>query len=76
MRVVIAEEVFEADVPVANVAQMQTRAARVQPGTSGGPKRLTVATGREAGHDSACWSAPKWDTLARLCLQTEIQPIA
>jgi pilus assembly protein CpaF len=28
LRVVIAEEVFEADVPVANVAQMQTRAAR------------------------------------------------
>lgn len=28
-RVVIAEEVFEADVPVANVASMQTRAARV-----------------------------------------------
>ncbi|MGZ4727678.1 MAG: ATPase, T2SS/T4P/T4SS family, partial [Acidimicrobiales bacterium] len=27
-RVVIAEEVFEADVPLANVAQMQTRAAR------------------------------------------------
>ena len=28
-RVVIAEEVFEADVPVANVASMQTRAARI-----------------------------------------------
>jgi pilus assembly protein CpaF len=28
LRVVIAEEVFEADVPVANVAQMQTRAGR------------------------------------------------
>jgi len=28
LRVVVAEEVFEADVPVANVAQMQTRAAR------------------------------------------------
>jgi pilus assembly protein CpaF len=28
LRVVIAEEVFEADVPVANVASMQTRAAR------------------------------------------------
>lgn len=28
LRVVIAEEVFEADVPVANVAQMQTRPAR------------------------------------------------
>lgn len=28
-RVVIAEEVFEADVPLANVASMQTRAARV-----------------------------------------------
>lgn len=28
LRVVIAEEVFEADVPVANCAQMQTRAAR------------------------------------------------
>ncbi|HEX6235827.1 MAG TPA: ATPase, T2SS/T4P/T4SS family [Acidimicrobiales bacterium] len=28
LRVVIAEEVFEADVPVPNVAQMQTRAAR------------------------------------------------
>lgn len=28
-RVVVAEEVFEADVPVANVASMQTRAARV-----------------------------------------------
>jgi len=28
LRVVVAEEVFEADVPVANVASMQTRAAR------------------------------------------------
>jgi pilus assembly protein CpaF len=28
LRVVVAEEVFEADVPVPNVAQMQTRAAR------------------------------------------------
>ena len=28
LRVVVAEEVFEADVPLANVAQMQTRAAR------------------------------------------------
>jgi pilus assembly protein CpaF len=28
LRVVIAEEVFEADVPMANLAQMQTRAAR------------------------------------------------
>jgi len=28
LRVVIAEEVFEADVPLANVAQMQTRASR------------------------------------------------
>ncbi|MEM7285094.1 MAG: ATPase, T2SS/T4P/T4SS family [Actinomycetota bacterium] len=28
-RVVVAEEVFEADVPVANVASMQTRAARI-----------------------------------------------
>jgi pilus assembly protein CpaF len=28
LRVVIAEEVFEADVPLANVASMQTRAAR------------------------------------------------
>ncbi len=28
LRVVTAEEVFEADIPVANVAQMQTRAAR------------------------------------------------
>jgi pilus assembly protein CpaF len=29
LRVVVAEEVFEADVPLANVASMQTRAARV-----------------------------------------------
>src|SRR5688500_15903076 len=29
LRVVIAEEVFEADIPLANVASMQTRAARV-----------------------------------------------
>ena len=28
LRVVVAEEVFEADLPIANVAQMQTRAAR------------------------------------------------
>src|SRR5690606_15022306 len=28
LRVVVAEEVFEADLPLANVAQMQTRAAR------------------------------------------------
>src|SRR3546814_9621976 len=28
LRVVVAEEVFEADVPVPNVASMQTRAAR------------------------------------------------
>jgi Flp pilus assembly CpaF family ATPase len=28
LRVVVAEEVFEADIPVPNVAQMQTRAAR------------------------------------------------
>ncbi len=32
LRVVIAEEVFEADVPVANVASMQTRAARADRG--------------------------------------------
>lgn len=30
LRVVIAEEVFEADVPLANVASMQTRAARAE----------------------------------------------
>jgi pilus assembly protein CpaF len=29
LRVVVAEEVFEADIPLANVASMQTRAARV-----------------------------------------------
>jgi pilus assembly protein CpaF len=29
LRVVVAEEVFEADIPVPNVAQMQTRAARM-----------------------------------------------
>jgi pilus assembly protein CpaF len=28
LRVVVAEEVFESDIPVPNVAQMQTRAAR------------------------------------------------
>ena len=44
LRVVIAEEVFEADVPIANLASMQTRAGRLtlKRRRDKGRKRLTV----------------------------------
>ena len=43
LRVVTAEEVFEADIPLANVASMQTRAARPdRPGDRPPPTRLGI----------------------------------
>lgn len=48
LRVVVAEEVFEADVPLPNVASMQTRAARPDP-TSLSPRRSGRADERRGG---------------------------